>query len=75
MKRKKGFTHGTRTKYLFDKCRCEPCRAANSAYKNSYTRKYRKEGRDKAWERQTKKRENLLKSISLGKGFYEKIKG
>ncbi|HEY1554764.1 MAG TPA: hypothetical protein VGF94_08020 [Kofleriaceae bacterium] len=28
----KSFAHGTRARYVADKCRCEPCRAANTQY-------------------------------------------
>lgn len=32
--------HGTRARYVRDKCRCEPCRAANRDYSRTRARKY-----------------------------------
>lgn len=32
--------HGTRARYVRDKCRCEPCRAANRDYSRARARKY-----------------------------------
>lgn len=28
--------HGTRTKYVHEKCRCEPCTIANRTYQQQY---------------------------------------
>jgi hypothetical protein len=32
-------THGRRSTYLYHKCRCDPCRAANAAYQYDRTRR------------------------------------
>ena len=51
--------HGTRTKYLFHKCRCSKCKQANAEYKSKHNREYRAAGRDKSFLRQVEELRNL----------------
>lgn len=55
------FEHGTRTKYLFHKCRCAECKQANAEYKSKHNREYRAAGRDKSLLRQMEESKNLTR--------------
>lgn len=66
--------HGTRTKYVSDQCRCEPCTAANRAYQRERNRRaarvrYGIEDPTIAYVDATEAREHLrwLSSVGVGR--------
>ena len=56
-------THGTRSTYVHQECRCDPCRGAEKAYQAAYRRKNAERLRayDRRPERDTRLRDDPLK--------------
>lgn len=74
--------HGTRAKYVMDKCRCEPCTNANRTYNRDRSRNERRaelgiEDRFVAYVDCSEARDHLrwLSSIGIGKRTVHKVSG
>lgn len=74
--------HGTRAKYVVEKCRCEPCTTANRTYAREQQRRQRRvaygiEDPDPNWVDPTEAREHLLwlRSQGLGTRTLMKVTG